>query len=289
MPLKLWLSPRAQRIAEAFHGDAEQAMRHHARRLLARANIPGPPYYPDMLARYCGVRDILHSDITQDGLLVRNGDGFSIHVNRRYPIRSGQWNAICAHEIGHALLLQTGDAHRSGASTEEEENLCDLAGRELLLPMRAFTSLVGGPSSITGPTSSGDGFSLESLRRLAEIFRTPPRMTAVRLVESGLWKGLVMQWKPVGKTPERLALDWWFPAAGRAAAGRAAARLLRRGVASSALFGKDNRVEQAWRENAPTFGLESVHARPRALWWFVRSGRFEEYGARYVLSLVRFE
>jgi len=275
----LWLSPAAQKIAEDFHGDAEQAIRHLARRLLARAKATGPPFFPDVLAGYCAIKDIVSRSIRQDGLLVRNGDGYSIQINRRYPIRSGQWNAICAHELGHAILLQSkGAAHRDGGSTREEEYLCDLAARELLLPMHAFKGLV------TDQQPSEDGFSIESLVRLAETFCAPPRMTAMRLVECGLWKGFAMQWKPVDRAPERLTLDWWFPSTGPSAPPH-----LRRGVQAAELFGESNRIDQAWREGARTFGLEAVRARQGSAWWFVRSGRFEECGARYVLSLVRLE
>ena len=269
---KLWLSPTAQRIAEHFDGDPEQGIRHLVRQALTRAKVNGPPYFPDLVAGSCGVTDIRPMDIKQHGLLVKNGDGLKIYVNRRYPIRSDQWNAICAHELGHALLLQYrgGDHPRSSIWTKEEEHLCDLAGRELLLPMRIFRSLI----------TLDDGFSIESLTRLVGIFRTPPRMTAIRLVETGLWKSLVMQWTPLARAPERLGLAWWHSRL------QIPAPVLRRGVAPATLFGEANRIDRAWREKTPTLGLEQLT--PEPAWWFVQSGPFED-AARCVISLVRLE
>lgn len=270
---KLWLSPTAQRIAEDFDGDAEQGIRHLVRQALMRSKIKGPPYFPDLVAGSCGVTDIRSVDIRQHGLLVKNGDGLKIYVNRRYPIRSDQWNAICAHELGHALLLQYREDNPSRISlwTTEEEHLCDLAGRELLLPMRMFRSLI---------TPDG-GFSIESLTSLVGVFCTPPRMTALRLVETGLWKSLVMQWMPLAHAPEHLGLAWWHSRL------EIPAPSLRRGVAPSALFGETNRIDRAWREKTPTLGLEQLT--PGSAWWFMQSGPYEDSVGPCVISLVRLQ
>lgn len=270
---KLWLSPTAQRIAEHFDGDPEQGIRHLVRQALTRSKVKGPPYFPDLIAGSCGVTDIRPMNIKQHGLLVKNGDGLMIYVNRRYPVRSEQWNAICAHELGHALLLQfRGHDHpRSSSWTKEEEHLCDLAGRELLLPMRMFMSFI----------TREDGFSIESLTRLVGIFQTPPRMTAMRLAETGLWRSLVMQWTPLEHPPERLGLVWWHSRP------PISAPWLRRGLAPAALFGETNRIDRAWMDKASTRGLEQLTTEP--VWWFVQSCSFQESTIRCVISLVRLE
>jgi hypothetical protein len=272
---RLWLSPRAQRIAERFDGDAAKGVRTLARQLLADSRISGPPFFPDLLAQHCGISEIRPMDIRQDGLLVNDGTAWTIYVNQRYPVRSGQWNAICAHELGHALLLRHGNGERRAVAwTREEEELCDLAARELLLPLRAIHPMLidGGPD---------EAFTIESLKWFVDTFRTPPRMTAARLVESGPWRGLAAQWTPRAGGLGGVRLAWWYGDPPPALAP------LRRGLAPAELFGKTNRIDHAWNTDMPTLGLEALHGRKG--WVFVRSGPFEENGARYVISLVRFE
>ncbi|HET8680138.1 MAG TPA: hypothetical protein VFM39_08445, partial [bacterium] len=125
-----------------------------------------------------------------------------------------------------------------------------------------------------------DGYSIESLTRLVGIFRTPPRMTAIRLVETGVWKSLVMQWTPLARAREHLGLAWWHSRLQLPAT-------LRRRVAPSALFGETNRIDLAWKEKTPTLGLEQLIS--GRVWWFVQSGPFEDSVGRCVISLVRLE
>lgn len=217
-------------------------------------------------------------------MLVREQEGFVIYVNRKYTVRSPQWNAVCAHEIGHVLLSQACEqaVDRSNNWVDEDEYLADLAARELLLPAPDFRRLVGTSNKertsldlLSSPGSAGK-VSLVLLAGLAEVFRAPLQMTARRLVETGIWRDLILEWR---KIRDDLELISWWPVDHQAAS------ILRAHTTASSLFGSGSGLHQALYEHREVERLENV-VPAKSLFWFIRSAPFAYRGATSVFSFV---
>ncbi len=281
MPPHVWFGATAQALAEKF-GDPESGIAQLARGLLTRANVQRPPFYPDQLAPFCGIRQIRNQRIPGHGLLLRQPDGFAIYVNRRYAWHSSQWNAICAHELGHVLLSQVSSRALNPQNewVDEDERLANRAARELLLPAKEFRRFAaardGRTDALQLTPRSGKNDPHVLLKLVAEIFCAPLRMTAHRLVETGVWRDLVLVWALSRGEP---LLSLWWPEH------HPAASLLRRCVSASDLFGTNSEVHRALEREMVARRLEPVFPQ-RGVAWLVQSAAFAEYGKRHVLSFV---
>ncbi|MHB8730852.1 MAG: ImmA/IrrE family metallo-endopeptidase [bacterium] len=278
----MWFSAAARVLAERY-GDPEVGIAQLARALLKSARLQGPPFYPDDLAKYCGVTHIRNRRIPGHGLLLQNADGLVVYVNRRYPWRSPQWNAICAHELGHVLLSQANPRALDGQNewVDEDELLANRAARELLLPELEVRSVVAtGQDDVDAlplaPLADHDAPHF-LLQRVAEVFRTPLRMTAHRFAETGVWRDLILFWQVEDQEP---VLKNWWPAH------HPASRLLRRHADARSLLGPDNEVQRAAQRETIGRGLDSNFP-ARGIAWLIQSLAFTEYGRKCVVSFIR--
>ncbi len=161
----------------------------------------------EALAKRWGVKSIEERDIESDAMLLPSGSGYSIVLKK-----ASQENLVrrqrfsLAHELGHLLLQKS---EKSGASlkyrghgySDEEERICDQIAAEILMPRMAFYE-----------DGWLEGWSLKSLRTLANTYDTSLPATAVRMVDlmpeealMGVWKvseegKAALQWPHAGKT-----------------------------------------------------------------------------------------
>ncbi len=164
--------------------------------LIADRGHDTPPFSPEELARLQGIK-IVKADLGKtSALLLRFHDGYVIKVNQNHPpVRQ---NFSCAHEIGHALLSElqlylTEDIEYRTFNPQVQmidrakarEHLCDVAAAELLMP-----------ESVFGKYLSGFGVSINSIERLASIFRVSLQSSAIRIAEVSPEPCLALLWKP---------------------------------------------------------------------------------------------
>lgn len=279
---RVWLGPTARTLTERF-GEPECGVARLAARLLSRARLTSPPFYPDSLAPFCSVKKILSRQIPRNGMLARAAGGFTILIDSKFRPRSAQWNAICAHELGHVLLAQICERSLDPGNEwiDEDEYLADRAARELILPAQEFRRVA------RANLGQSAGLALNGVNEIApvtctllatlmEVFRTPVRMTARRMIETAVWSDLLIIWR---KNAGDLVLESSLPEQ------HPAARLLKRHTTANQLFGPGNSIHKSLRHERETERLETVAAR-KALYWFVRSALFPESDSRYVVSFV---
>ncbi len=170
-----------------------------------------PPFLPAEFARLQGIKEITKEDLgEQSGVLLRFHDGPMIKVNQKHNL--ARQNFSCAHEIGHTLLNELNlepciedveyrtsnpQAHAI-ARGKAKERLCDAAATELLMP-----------ESVFGKYLSGFGVSINSIDRLASIFKVSLQTTAIRIAEVSPEPCLALLWKLWGRSkPKGLRFMW---------------------------------------------------------------------------------
>ena len=143
-------------------------------------------------------------------VLLRFDDGYVIKVNENHhPVRQ---NFSCAHEIGHTLFSElkleryTGNIEyrtfnpqaRDETREKAKERLCDVAATELLMPELIFRKYL-----------SGFGVSINSIERLANIFRVSIQTAAIRIAEVSTEPCIALLWQPWPRNkPKGLRLAW---------------------------------------------------------------------------------
>ncbi len=178
--------------------DPQEAVKARVCALVRQSGRKSPPFSPESIFRFCGIRRIEHSNLAVDGELARDGDGYVIRLNASSPPRRQRFT--CAHEIAHTFFLENKEerllaqrAPRSGDA--EEERLCDIAAAYILMPYPYFEWKV----SDYGPSAS-------ALLALADEFETSLHATLRRLCDAGIWKVLVAVWQKRGSQVKRT----WF-------------------------------------------------------------------------------
>ena len=123
-----------------------------------------PPTDLEAIARALDIHDIVSEDIAMSGELRRNGKGFQL-VYSAY-LTPARKRFTIAHEIGHAIVLQSGP--RAPRKGHELERICDMIAAELLMPEAVFVS-----AAITEP-------SAQAVRELATKFQTSLAATGIK-------------------------------------------------------------------------------------------------------------
>lgn len=126
----------------------KKSLRRAAERLVRRACIDRPPVDLWRLAALQGIGDVRWEDLGEiDGSLVPTDGGLAVELNRSSPVTRARFTL--AHEIAHTFLRnhpresqfrQRPTKACSGLSPDRtlEEQLCDFAAGELLMPRRLF-------------------------------------------------------------------------------------------------------------------------------------------------------
>ena len=168
-----------------------------------------PPFLSEEFARLLGVRNIVKTDLGKtSGVLLRFHDGPVIQVNKNHNL--ARQNFSCAHEIGHILFSElkldnyiqnieyrtfNPQAH-ANSRIVARERLCHATATELLMPETIFKKhlLVLGAS-------------INSIERLANIFRVSIMATAWRIAEISSEPCITLIWQPLLRT-RALRLVW---------------------------------------------------------------------------------
>ncbi len=182
-----------------------------------------PPFLPAEFARLQGIKKIVKEDLgEQSAVLLRFHDGPMIKLNQKHNL--ARQNFSCAHEIGHTLLSELklerriedveyrtfNPQARAIAHANARERLCDDAATELLMPELIF-----------GKYLSGFGVSINSIDRLASIFKVSLQTTAIRIAEVSPEPCLALLWKLWGRSKPKGLRFMWRVGPGREPRGKA--------------------------------------------------------------------
>ncbi len=182
-----------------------------------------PPFLPAEFARLQGIKKIVKEDLgEQSAVLLRFHDGPMIKVNQKHNL--ARQNFSCAHEIGHTLLSELklepciedvefrsfNPQARALARGKARERLCDAAATELLMPELVFRKYL-----------SGFGVSINSIDRLASIFKVSLQTTAIRIAEVSPEPCIALLWQLWGRSKPKGLRFMWRVGPGRKSRGKA--------------------------------------------------------------------
>lgn len=148
----------------------EQVVQAIARQILEDADAQ-PPVDVDVLASVCGIATIEHRLSGPAGMLFRRDGSLVASIRAADGLERGRFTVL--HEGGHTFLVDflRGVALRCGGPTTREEQLCDVAAAEMLLPREFFV-----------PDLLQLGISLQTVEDLADRYVASIQATALRLV-----------------------------------------------------------------------------------------------------------
>jgi len=167
-------------LYEELWDNAVKLVTQRAQRLLKLSGMIAPPFLPERLAPFQGIKRIIPEDLGElSGLLLPLRDGFEIKINATHsPERQ---NFSCAHEIGHTFFLQKdGQVLRERlkrgvgekVAKRWEEDLCDIIASELLMPSHIYTKY-----------AASYNFRINSLITLSRTFNISIVPAALRLCD----------------------------------------------------------------------------------------------------------
>ncbi len=159
-----------------------------AEALLDDAGFDGPPFAPEVLASFRGVRAVRRAPMAGAGRLLPEDGGLAIEVNEDHS--PGKQNFTVDHEVVHTLMPSYRGQRIEDAETGtfvanlEEELLCDIGAAVLLLDPRLLRPLAleGGPS-------------IRTLVDLAALFRASLEATARQLARLDVWPCAFVVWE----------------------------------------------------------------------------------------------
>lgn len=170
-----------------------------------------PPFLAQEFARLVGIKQIVKADLSEtSAVLLRFHDGYVIKVNEQHNL--ARQNFSCAHEIGHILFDELKlECHvrsiefrtfnpqgQAEARARARERLCNVAATELLMPEPAFKEYL-----------SVFNVSVDSIERLATIFKVAMRAAAWRIAELSTEPCIALLWKLDTRTKSKaLRLAW---------------------------------------------------------------------------------
>ena len=144
-----------------------------------------------------------------EALIIGHGDQAIITINSQSNPRRRRFSL--AHELGHwryhrgyLLACQTEDIGNTGNGSSSMERVADTYAADILMPCYLFQPIVRTFPRIT----------FQTVRTLADTFRTSLTSTAIRLVEKGSFPAILICHDPQGRkwfvrSPD--VPDRWFP------------------------------------------------------------------------------
>lgn len=168
-----------------------------ARDLLDEAGFAEPPFSPEVLASFRGVKEIRCTPMVSAARLVPEGGVLVIEVNEGHS--SGKRNFSANHEVIHTLMptysngpiddMETGTFNNDS----EEELLCDIGAAELLLDARRLR-----------PHAEAAGASLHALSGLAAWYGASLQATARHIAQLDVWPCALVFWEEGYRKGERI-------------------------------------------------------------------------------------
>lgn len=167
--------------------------------LIDEAAFDKPPFTPQVLASFKGVREVRERPMAGAARLMPENRELVIEVNQDHP--RGRRNFSIDHEVSHILLPTYSGQAIEDASTgmfpdwSEEELLCDIGASTLLLDPRWIK-----------PLAIERGPSIQTLFDLSGTFDASLQATAWKLADLDLWPCAFVFWEPgyrKGEAPDR--------------------------------------------------------------------------------------
>jgi len=250
---------------------------YQARKLLQESGITSPPFLPERLAALRGIK-ILKEDLGNlDSLLLPLRDGFEIKINVTHsPQRQ---NFSCAHEIAHTFFLEEEGRtvierlkRGNGQSANWEEELCDIAASELLMPYQIFSRY-----------ASRYNFGIRSLLPLSQIFNTSIVPTALRLCDVNPRWCFLVHWvrEKSDKLDDLRLRATWLTWSRKRMLGKTG-----RFVFNPKLVCRSSSISEAYMSDSPTYSKERIgigNFRGHSQIW---SRGFDSGSYRFAISLI---
>lgn len=251
-----------------------------AQRLLKMSSVTAPPFLPEHLAPFQGIKRIVKEDLgSLSGLLLPLRDGFEIRINAAHPPKRQSFS--CAHEIAHTfffedegrtLMVKMRGGNGKKTIKKWEEHLCDIAASELLMPSHIFSRY-----------ASRYQFGIHSLTPLSRTFNTSIIPTVLKLCDLTPNPCFVVHWTR-GKSDKlddlKLRARWltWSRKKISSRAGRF--------FFNPKLWGEHSTLLKAYRSNSPTYSYQWMgvgNFRGNCKIW---SQGFGSGSFRFVISLI---
>jgi hypothetical protein len=150
----------------------ERVVREICERLLEEAEAT-PPVDAELVASLCGIASVEYRVVGPAGMLVCRDGTWVASIRADDGFERQRFTLL--HEGGHTLLpdfKRGGLYHRCQGPRTRQEQLCDIAAAELLLPRRFFVGDV-----------AQAGYGIEAVESLATKYRASMQATARRVVD----------------------------------------------------------------------------------------------------------
>jgi Zn-dependent peptidase ImmA (M78 family) len=186
-----WRSVTARVLADSEGlSDPVAAVVTKVRRLNAYG-VSGPPFALRGLAKERRVSVVFDETLAGDASLSPSENGFTVTMNPSHS-RSRQRFSF-AHEIAHTFFFELGsrlggrnrelDPAAAFLEHREEEELCDIAAREMLMPE---------PNFLTSARQCSPG--MDGVRMLSRTYDVSLPASALRIVELAVWDCAIVYW-----------------------------------------------------------------------------------------------
>lgn len=249
-------------------------------RLLKMSGTTTPPFLPERLAHFQGVKRIVKEDLGDvSGLLLPLHDGFEIKINATHPPK--RQNFSCAHELAHTFFFEEEGRtvierlkreNGKKAMNNWEESLCDIAASELLMPSQIFIRY-----------ASRHNFNICSTIPLSQIFNTSIIPTVLRLCDLNPRWCFLVHWarENSGELDDLKLRATWLTWSRKRISGKMGRFLFKPKV-----FCKSPSISKAYLSDSPTYsnewmGVGSFRGNCR-IW----SQGFDSGSYRFVISLI---
>lgn len=187
----------------------ERVVRALCEQLLDAGEV-SPPVDVGLLASLCGIIGVEERPSGPTGMLVHRPSGWVASVLVLDGLERQRFTIL--HEAGHTLLpgFGRGGHFRCKGPRTREEQLCDIAAGELLLPRRFFLADLGDVPP-----------GLEGVEALADMYEASVTATALRRVDLSAEPALLLVFRRAHKPSEdrmqsacepRLRLAWSYAA-----------------------------------------------------------------------------
>jgi hypothetical protein len=169
----------------------EEVVRHLCEDLLDESAV-SPPVNVGLLASMRGIARVEQRRQPWSGVLAPTDIGLVVGVRATDGIERQRFTIL--HEAGHTLLpgFAEGRHYRCDGPKNREEQLCDIAASELLLPRRFFARDLAQASP-----------GLEGIEELSKSYEASIEATALRAVALGEQAGMLVVFKMAHKPSEK--------------------------------------------------------------------------------------
>jgi len=173
----------SKRKPKGYYTSSFEAVR-KAQQLLDECDVRNVPVNLVSLAQHQGIRQIKEMDTRLDGQLLELEDGgYEVILSKNSSVARKRFTL--AHEIAHTLFFAGQDSEGLACGEEAEEELCNAAAAEILIPSRFLQKVFPRDKEVT----------VESFLEVTRLFECSLEAAAWRLLNSGLIEGALLIWR----------------------------------------------------------------------------------------------